>query len=193
MVSVPKQGANPGMPEGKKNIVIIFDFDDVATYTRDEKSVTISAFAMKTDKKPIGLFIDERSIDAGDEVEGDNYARGFIHHVNGDHPGTELAAAEFKANNVNANLGAIVVKCDPTATTVKVYGTPCAPLKMNAANEQDTNEAHNQHFELRTLQRTYPVGIMAKSLVPETDNAEINAYLGIEKPAPKPDPDKDGV
>ena len=24
MVSVPKQGNNPGMPEGKKNIVIIF-------------------------------------------------------------------------------------------------------------------------------------------------------------------------
>ena len=184
MVSVPKQGSNPGMPAGKKNILVIFDFDDVATYTRDEKGVTITAFAMKTGKTPIGLFINETSIDAGDEVEGDNYARGFIHHVNGDHPGTELAAAEFKANNVNANLGAIVIDCDPTATTVKVYGTPCAPLKMNAANEQDTNEAHNQHFELRTEQRTWPVGIMAKTLVPSTDNEAINAYLGL--PAAEP-------
>ena len=36
MVSVPKQGANPGMPEGKKYVVIIFDFGKVKTYTRDE-------------------------------------------------------------------------------------------------------------------------------------------------------------
>ena len=179
MVSVPKQGTNPGMPSGKKNILVIFDFDDVQTFTRDEKGVTISAFAMKESKTPIGLFVNENSVDAGDEVEGDNYARGFIHHVNADHPGTELAAAEFKANNVNGNLGVIVIDCDPAVTTVKVYGTPCAPLKMNAANEVDTNEAHNQHFELRTERRTWPVGIMAKNLVPVTDNNEINTYLGL--------------
>ena len=40
MVSVPKQGSNPGMPRGKKNIVVIFDFDK-ATMVRDEKGVTV--------------------------------------------------------------------------------------------------------------------------------------------------------
>ena len=179
MVSVPRQGNNPGMPEGKKNILIIFDFDQVATFTRDEKGVTITGFAMMTGKTPIGMFVNESSIDAGDEVEGDAYARGFLHHVNADHPGTELAVAEFKANNVNANLGAIVVPCDPNITTCKVYGTPCAPLKMQAANEQDTNEAHNNHFELKADQRGWPVGIMAKSLIPATDNTDINEFLGI--------------
>lgn len=185
MVSVPKQGSNPGMPGGKKNIVVIFDFDQVETYTRDEKGVTVTAFALKTAKTPIGLFVAENTIDAGDEVEGDAYARGFIQHVNADHPGTELVVAEFKANNVNANLGAIIIDCDPAATTAKIYGTPCAPLKMQAANEQDTNEAHNNHFELKSEQRSYPVGIIAKSLIPETDNEEINKYLGIYvEPAP---------
>lgn len=179
MVSVPKKGDNPGMPVGKKNILIIFDFDQVETYIRDEKSVTITSFAMKTGKTPIGLFIDEGSFDAGDNVEGDNYARGFVHYVNGDHPGTELEVAEFKGHNVNANLGAIVVACDPSVTTCKVYGTPCAPLKMQAGNEQDAKDKHANHFEFKAEQRTYPVGIMAKSLIPETDNAEINAYLGI--------------
>jgi len=179
MVSVPKQGANPGMPDGKKNILVIFDFDEVATYTRDEKRITITAFTMKQGKTPIGLFVDEKSIDAGDEIEGDSYARGFIHHVNADHPGTELAVAEFKANNVNTNLGVIIIPCDPSETTVKVYGTPCSPLKMTAGNEQKTSEANNQHFELRNEQRTYPVGIMAKSLVPATDNTKVNEYLGL--------------
>ena len=179
MVSVPKQGANPGMPGGKKNIIVIFDFDQVKTYTRDEKGVTITDFAMNTGITPIGLFINERSLDAGDEVEGDAYARGFIHHVNADHPGTDLAVAEFMANNVNAYLGVIVVPCDPNATTAKVYGTLCAPLKMNQAQEQDTNEALNNHFELRTEQRSYPVGIIAKSKIPVTDSEEVNAYLGL--------------
>lgn len=183
MVSVPKQGDNPGMPEGKKNVVIIFDFEQVKTYTRDEKSVTVSAFELNTGVTPIGLFVNEATIDAGDEVEGDAYARGFIHHVNADHPGTEAAVAEFKANNINANLGVIIMPCDPSATTAKIYGTPCAPLKMQAANEQDTNEAHNNHFELKTEQRTYPVGIMAKTLIPATDNNEINAYLGLPVPS----------
>lgn len=182
MVSVPKQGANPGMPEGKKNVVIIFDFDKVKTYTRDEKHITVTGFALNDGETPIGLFINEQSLDAGDEVEGDAYARGFIHHVNADHPGTEGAVGEFKANNVNANLGVIIMPCDPGETTAKIYGTPCAPLKMQQAQEQDTNEAHNNHFELRSEQRSYPVGIIAKNLIPATDNAEINAYLGLTEP-----------
>lgn len=179
MVSVPKQGSNPGMPRGKKNIVILFDFDKVKTYTRDEKGVNVTAFAMMEGAKPIGIFVDQNSIDCGDEVEGDAYARGFLPHVNFDHPGTELAIAEFKANNVNGNLGAIVIPCDAAETTVKQYGTPCAPLVMQAASEQDTNEAHNNHFELKAEMRGYPIGIMAKSMIPATDNGEINTLLGL--------------
>ena len=178
MVSVPKQGSNPGMPRGKKNIVIIFDFDK-ANMVRDEKGMKVSSLTMVGTAKPIGLFVDQKSIDAGDEVEGDAYSRGFLHHVNFDHPGTELAVAEFKANNVNGNLGAIVIGCDASETTAKVYGTPCAPLTMQSGNEQDTKEAHNNHFELKSEVRSWPVGIIDKSSIPATDHAEINTFLGI--------------
>ena len=179
MVSVPKEGNNPGMPLGKKNILIIFDFDKVAEYVRDAKGVRITSFGMKTGVTPIGIFVDQNSIDCGDEVEGDAYARGYLPHVNFDHPGTELAIAEFKANNVNANLGAIVIPCDSAVTDVKVYGTPCAPLVMQAANEQDTKEVHNNHFELKAEMRGYPIGIMAKTMVPATDSQDINTFLGL--------------
>lgn len=179
MVSVPKQSNNQGMPEGKKNIMIIFDFDKVKTYTRDAKNVRVTAFELQANETPIGMFVNEKTIDAGDEVEGDAYARGYLQHVNADHPGADLAAAEFKANNVNANLGVIIVPCDPSATDCKIYGTPCAPLKIQQAQENDTSDAHNQHFELKSETRSFPVGIMAKTLIPETDNAEINAYLGL--------------
>ena len=182
MVSVPKVGSNPGMPRGKKNIVIIFDFDK-AKMERDEKGVKVTSLTMVGGAKPVGIFANQVSIDGGDEVEGDAYSRGFIHHLNFDHPGTELEIAEFKANNVNGNLGAIVLGCDASETTAKVYGTPCAPLTMSQAQENDTNEAHNNHFELRTEMRTWPVGIIDKSKIPATDNDDINTLLGLSPTA----------
>ena len=81
MVSVPKQSNNQGAPDAKKNIVIIFDFDKVATYTRDAKDIAVTAFALASPASPIGLFVNESTIDGGDAVEGDDYARGFIQHL----------------------------------------------------------------------------------------------------------------
>ena len=178
LVSVKKQGSNPGQPRGKKNIIILFDFDK-AKMERDEKGVKVTSLTMISPAKPIGLFVNQNSIDAGDEVEGDAYSRGFIHHVNFDHPGTDQDAAEFKGNNVNANLGAIVIGCDSNETTAKVYGTPCAPLVMQQGQEQDTSEAHNNHFELKTEMRTWPVGIINISDIPATGDNEVDTYLGL--------------
>ena len=178
MVSVKKQGSNPGQPRGKKNIVLLFDFDK-AKMERDEKGVKVTSLTMTGTAKPIGMFVNQNSIDAGDEVEGDAYSRGFIHHLNFDHPGTDSEVAEFKGNNVNANLGAIVIGCDASETTAKVYGTPCAPLVMRQGQEQDTNEAHNNHFELRTEMRTWPAGIIDINKIPATEDEEIDTYLGL--------------
>lgn len=178
MVSVKKKGSNPGQPRGKKNIIILFDFDK-ATMVRDAKGVKVTSLTMIGNAQPIGMFVNQSSLDAGDEVEGDAYSRGFIHHVNFDHPGTELEVAEFKGNNVNGNFGAIVIGCDSTETTAKVYGTPCAPLVMQQAQENDTNEAHNNHFELKTEMRTWPAGIIDIADIPATEDAEINTFLGL--------------
>ena len=191
MVSVPKVGSNPGMPRGKKNVIILFDFDK-ATMVRDEKGVKVTSLTMVGSALPIGMFVNQSSIDAGDEVEGDAYSRGFLHHVNFDHPGTEQAIAEFKANNVNANLGAIILGCDASETTAKVYGTPCAPLTMQQAQEQDTRENHNNHFELKTEVRTWPVGIIDIADIPATDDADVNTFLGLTTAAAEEEHHEDG-
>lgn len=179
MVSVPKESNNQGMPESKKNIVIIFDFDK-ATMVRDEKGVKITSLQMiGTGVTPIGIFVNEKTIDAGDEMEGEDYERGWVHHFNFQHPGADLEFAEFKANNANANLGAISIPCNGSVTTAKVYGTPCSPLKMQKADLVDTSEAHRHEVELKSSGRTYPAGIINISDIPETDNAAINTFLGL--------------
>lgn len=179
MVSVPKQSNNQGLANGKKNVVIVFDFDKTTTYERDEKGVKVTALAFQQGYTPIGLFVDESSIDAGDTVGGENYGRGYNHSFKFNHPGDDLEFAEFKANNINASLGAIYVQCDSSKPNCKIYGTPCSPLKMTKADEVDTNENNRQEVELNTDSLTWPVGRIAKADIPATDNAEINAYLGI--------------
>lgn len=179
MVSVPKQSNNQGLANGKKNVVIIFDFDKTTAYTRDEKGVVVTALTFQSEYHPIGIFVDEGSIDAGDEVAGENYGRGYNHKFHFNHPGDDVAFAEFKANNINANLGAIYVDCDASKTYCKIYGTPCSPLKMTKADEVDTKENNRQEVELTTDSLTFPVGRIAKSSIPATDNATINAFLGL--------------
>ena len=60
-----------------------------------------------------------------------------------------------------------------------MYGTPCQPLHFTKADEVDTNENNRQEVELATDSLTWPVGRIAKNLIPVTDNAEINTYLGL--------------
>lgn len=178
-VSVPKQSNNQGLANGKKNVIIVFDFDKTKTYERDEKGVTVTQLEFVTGYTPIGIFVDEFSIEAGDAVGGENYGRGYNHNFKFNHPGDDLAFAEFKANNINGSLGVIYVPCD-SSKPCKVYGTPCQPLKMTKADEVDTKENNRQEVELATDSLTWPVGRIAKSLVPVTDNDEINEYLGLD-------------
>lgn len=52
MVSVPKKSSNAGRPKGKKSYIEIFRWEDVKTYTRDEKGVKVTAFEMMPGKSP---------------------------------------------------------------------------------------------------------------------------------------------
>lgn len=179
MVSVKKDGNNPGTPRGKKNILIVLNMDNVTMKT-DAKNVRVTELSLVDNtKKPVGIFVNQNSVDAGDELEGEAYSRGLTPHVNFDHPGTGVDINEFKNNMMNANLGVIIVECDSSSKDAKLYGRPCAPLVMQQAQEQDTNEAHLNHFELKAEQRGWGVGIIAKNLIPLTDDDEINKFLGL--------------
>ena len=81
MVSVPKKTSNAGRPKGKKSYVMLFRWEDVKTCTRDEKGVKVTAFEMAEGKKPIAVYATDSTINIYHTSEGEDDARGFIHHV----------------------------------------------------------------------------------------------------------------
>ena len=177
MISVPRKNNNAGRASGKKSYIIIFRWDDIKTFSKDEKGVKVIAFEFQEGKKPVAVYATESTINIYHTAEGDDDARGFIHHVDFDHPGSEVEWDEFVNNNVNENLGAIVINCK--GDECKIAGTPCTPLKMSTAEGQDNNEANKTTINLASSLRGDTLGRISKSLIPATDNEEINAILGL--------------
>ena len=177
MISVPRKNNNAGRASGKKSYIIIFRWDDIQTFSKDEKGVKVTAFEFQEGKKPVAVYATDSTINIYHTAEGDDDARGFIHHVDFDHPGSEVEWDEFVNNNVNENLGAIVINC--SGDDCKIAGTPCTPLKMSTAEGQDNNEANKTTVNLASSLRGDTLGRIAKSLIPATDNEEINAILGL--------------
>lgn len=176
-ISVPRKSNNAGRATGKKNYIYLFRWDDVKTFTKDEKGVRVTAFALQAEKKPIGVYATQSTINIYDTAEGDPDARGFIHHVDFEHPGSEVEFKEFLNNNVNENLGAIVINC--AGEDCKIAGTPCTPLSISTAEGQDNNEANKTTINLASSLRGDTLGVIAKSLIPLTDDDTINTVLAL--------------
>ncbi len=176
-ISVPRKSNNAGRATGKKNYIYLFRWEDVKTFTKDEKGVRVTAFALQAEKKPIGVYATQSTINIYDTAEGDPDARGFIHHVDFEHPGSEVEFKEFLNNNVNENLGAIVINC--AGEDCKIAGTPCTPLSISTAEGQDNNEANKTTINLASSLRGDTLGVIAKSLIPLTDDDTINTVLAL--------------
>ena len=176
-ISVPRKSNNAGRATGKKGYIVLFRWDDVATFTKDAKGVRVTAFSFAESKKPIAVYTTQSTINIYDTAEGDPDARGFIHHVDFEHPGSEVEFKEFLNNNVNENLGAIVINC--AGEDCKIAGTPCTPLSISTAEGQDNNEANKTTIKLASSLRGDTLGVIAKSLIPLTDDDTINTVLAL--------------
>lgn len=177
MVSVKKPGDQAGRPGGKKHYIILFRWEDVATFEKDAKGVNVTSFAFVSGKTPIGVYATSSTINAYATSEGEDDARGYIHHVDFEHPGTSLEFDEMMNANINANLGAIVIGC--SGDLAKIAGTPCTPLQVTQDNSQDNREANKNTVQLASSLRGAPLGRIAKSLIPATDDEEVNTVLGL--------------
>lgn len=178
-VSVPKSGNNQGRPTGKKQYVVFFNMNDVKTFTKDEKGVLLTAFELNDTKTPIGVFATDSTINVYHSLEGDQEAKGYIQKVDFEHPGTDQAFDEFINNNANTPMGVIVVNCDPTAVNYKIAGTPCTPLFFTKNDSEDSKDNNKSTVNLASTLRGTPIGRIPKTLVPITDNVDVNAILGL--------------
>jgi hypothetical protein len=175
--SVPRSAVNAGRSTGKKSYIEFFLWDHITQYARDEKGVRVTALTFAAGKKPIAVYVTNSTLKVYQTSEGDDDARGYIQHLDFEHPGTAIEIEEFENNNINENLGAIVFGCDDE--DCKIVGTPCQPLKMTKADSQDDKDGNKHTLNLATSLRGPVVGRIAKNLVPATDNAEINGILGL--------------
>ena len=163
-ISVPRKSNNSGRATGKKGYIVLFRWDDVDKFTKDTKGVRVNAFTFAEGKKPIAVYTTQSTINIYDTAEGDPDARGFIHHVDFEHPGSEVEFKEFLNNNVNENLGAIVINC--AGDDCKIAGTPCTPLSISTAEGQDNNEANKTTINMASTLRGDTLVLIAKSLIP---------------------------
>jgi hypothetical protein len=181
-ISVKKPSSDAGRPTGKKAYIVLFKWADVKTVEKDEKGIRFTKLEFQSEKKPIGVYATQSTINAYAQSEGDDDARGYIHHLDFEHPGTEIEYDEMMNAIINEDLGAIVVGCN--GNDAKVCGSPCAPLHVTQDNSQDNSEGNKNTVQLQSTLRSTPLGRIAKNLIPVTDDAEVNALLGLTGVSP---------
>lgn len=176
-VSVKKPGDAAGRPSGKKNYVVLFDWNDVNTFTVDTDGVTVTAFKMASGKKPIAVYGTSETIACYDKLVGEVDGKGFQHLVDFSTPGDTKEFAACRNAAVNKELGAFVINCG--AQDAKVAGTPCAPLRFAKDDGKDDKEGVKHEISLASEIPSDALHRIALNLIPKTGDAEIDGYLGL--------------
>lgn len=145
MVSVLKSDPNAGRPVSFNNNIILFKWDDVVIDPdRDDSGVLITGdLQLEAGAVAIEMYATPKTLKVYDTSEGDPDKKGFIQHLEFEHPGDGQAYAEFAENSINENWGAIVRVCDGTTTKTRLLGTKCCPLQFSHEGQNDSEAVTN--------------------------------------------------
>ena len=176
-VSVKKAGNNAGRPSGKAGYLLVIRESDIETFTRAQDASRVTALTLKTGKKPIGVFLTNTTQNVYHQIAGDADARGYIHHADGEHPGDSEQFNDFAENTTN--VGVICIQVHPGSVDCKIAGLPGNPLFLSQDNGQDNNQAKKHALQFVQEFQGPVLGRIALNLVPSTDDAEVNALLGL--------------
>jgi hypothetical protein len=143
-VSVLKKSDNAGRPVSFKDRVTLIDVADILTFPdRDTNGIKISTdITLKAGKTAIQMYATPKTLKAYNTSEGDPDKKGFIHHLEFEHPGDEVEYNEFAENCINKNFVAIVSRFD--GTNMRVLGTPGCPLQFSDEGKNDSEAVTNQ-------------------------------------------------
>lgn len=142
-VSVLKTNDNAGRPVAQKDRIILFEWDDVLTVPeRDASGVLIAGdLVMKPGCYAIEIYATPKTMKAWDVSSGDPDKKGFIHHLEFEHPGDELTYAEFAENWLNKNVGSITQKWD--GTRKRMLGSKGCPMQFQHEGKNDSEAVTN--------------------------------------------------
>ena len=177
LVSVKRVSSSAGRPKGKKHYLVLFRWEDVKKITKDTDGISVTALSFNEGKTPIGVYATSKTIKAWDTLTGDTDAKGYLHHVAFESPGDTKEMASLRNQLVNEDLGAIVINC--SGDDAILAGSPCTPLVFSSDEGQDDTEACKNVIELASEMPSSPLARIPLNLVPETDDDDINTYLGL--------------
>jgi len=144
MVNIPKKKSNAGAPSPKKDTIIAFKWDDVETPPkRDDKGILITeTFKLKKGTTSSSIYVTPGTIKVNQKSEGDTDAKATVQQIDVVHPGSSLEIDEFLENNLNENLGLLILPYE-TALAKKLCGAPEAPLQIESDSTDDKDGDKN--------------------------------------------------
>lgn len=142
--SVTRPTGNPGKGINPKDMLILVDVDDIASFpARDGGGVQLDGdIVLKSGAYMVGVYLTPGTAEVTSASEGDPDAEGFKPSVKINHPGNEKPIRELKTNWIGRNCIAIVQYCNGKPSDL--IGSPCNPVRLTASytgnGEQNTNE-----------------------------------------------------
>ncbi|WP_445458425.1 hypothetical protein [Flavobacterium sp. HNIBRBA15423] len=129
--------SNPGAA-APKNEIILMEAEYVTFPPSDENGVLLEGnFVLADEEKMITIYSTKSKTDASMESEGDEDMNSFKSKLTLMHPGNSKEVKEFVQYWSGRNVIAMHKACGENH--YEVMGTPCAPLQLKAA-KQDNND-----------------------------------------------------
>ena len=144
-------GAGASTPKDP-NVHIVRNKDVQTWPVRNSKGVLmIGDLVMKPGKKVISVYMTGVNQKPNYNTEGDVDKEQIMQKFEATHPGDELEAHEFYQNNLGEDLTIFYGNC--ATASKRVYGTPCAPLRMKGGFE-DNKDGRGFNFNFEQIQGT---------------------------------------
>ena len=144
-------GAGASTPKDP-NVHIVRTKDALQWPVRNAKGVLmVGDLVMKAGRKIISVYMTGVNQQPTYTSEGDVDKEQIMQKFEATHPGDELEAHEFYQNNLGEDLVIFYGNCSDN--TKRVYGTPCAPLRVKGGFE-DNKDGRGFNFNFEQIQGT---------------------------------------
>lgn len=168
--SVPRPAGNPGLGILPKDLIAVFDLDDILTFpARDESGVVIADdIILKEGCHPIGIYQTHGTIEMASNSDGETDAEGFKPSVKFKHPGNTKELREFKTNWLGKKCVVVARYCNGKPSDI--IGSPCNPCKLSVAYT-GSSESNSNEITFEQISKGSDIGIYEGACVLKEENA----------------------